>query len=239
MDHGRVVDMIRNADLEANMAKLHDYLGVCREPRELRTNAPLRAVVTAKLTMHWKLAAVAVILAGLSGAPDGATRADYVATGACRDGAANGAYELRMPDGRLRILGAFAKGRRTGTFLFWASTGARIAVVPYDDDAKVGTVALWYAPATPQGEPRRKLEAAYAGGVRHGLTRSWHANGRAAGGVSLRTREPGGGRGLERIRGTTRRNPKRAASRSVIAAADAEFYASLERTIAENGPRCD
>ncbi len=28
MDHGRVVDMIRNVDLDANMAKLHDYLGV-------------------------------------------------------------------------------------------------------------------------------------------------------------------------------------------------------------------
>ena len=28
MEHGRVVDMIRNADLEANMTKLHDYLGV-------------------------------------------------------------------------------------------------------------------------------------------------------------------------------------------------------------------
>jgi branched-chain amino acid transport system ATP-binding protein len=28
MDHGRVVDMIPNADLQANMAKLHDYLGV-------------------------------------------------------------------------------------------------------------------------------------------------------------------------------------------------------------------
>jgi branched-chain amino acid transport system ATP-binding protein len=28
MEHGRVVDMIRNADLEANMAKLHEYLGV-------------------------------------------------------------------------------------------------------------------------------------------------------------------------------------------------------------------
>jgi len=28
MDHGRVVDMIPNADLHANMAKLHDYLGV-------------------------------------------------------------------------------------------------------------------------------------------------------------------------------------------------------------------
>jgi len=28
MDHGRVVDMILNSDLDANMAKLHDYLGV-------------------------------------------------------------------------------------------------------------------------------------------------------------------------------------------------------------------
>ncbi len=28
MDHGRVVDMIPNADLNANMAKLHEYLGV-------------------------------------------------------------------------------------------------------------------------------------------------------------------------------------------------------------------
>jgi branched-chain amino acid transport system ATP-binding protein len=28
MDHGRVIDMIANADLDANMGKLHDYLGV-------------------------------------------------------------------------------------------------------------------------------------------------------------------------------------------------------------------
>jgi branched-chain amino acid transport system ATP-binding protein len=28
VDHGRVVDMIVNAELDANMAKLHDYLGV-------------------------------------------------------------------------------------------------------------------------------------------------------------------------------------------------------------------
>jgi branched-chain amino acid transport system ATP-binding protein len=28
MEHGRVVDMIANAELEANMVKLHDYLGV-------------------------------------------------------------------------------------------------------------------------------------------------------------------------------------------------------------------
>ncbi len=28
VDNGQVVDMIRNAELGANMAKLHDYLGV-------------------------------------------------------------------------------------------------------------------------------------------------------------------------------------------------------------------
>jgi len=28
VDHGRVIDMIANVDLDANMAKLHDYLGV-------------------------------------------------------------------------------------------------------------------------------------------------------------------------------------------------------------------
>jgi len=28
MEHGRVVDMIPNAELEASMGKLHDYLGV-------------------------------------------------------------------------------------------------------------------------------------------------------------------------------------------------------------------
>jgi hypothetical protein len=98
---------------------------------------------------------------------------------------------LRAQDARwrLRILGAFAKGRRTGTFLFWSSTGARIAVVPYDDDAKVGTVAVWYAPAPPRGEPRRKLEAAYCGRRaprRHAVVAP---NGAAANGVSLRTRE--------------------------------------------------
>jgi hypothetical protein len=28
MDHGVVIDMIDNAELESNMDKLHDYLGV-------------------------------------------------------------------------------------------------------------------------------------------------------------------------------------------------------------------
>jgi hypothetical protein len=183
-------------------------------------------------------AACAATLGGPMGSPLAATMPDHVVTGACRDGAPNGAYELRMPDGRLRILGAFAKGRRTGTFLFWAASGARIAVIPYDDDAKVGTIALWYLPRTPQGAPRRKLEAPYAAGAPHGITRSWHPNGErraeyryehgnlVAASVWAQTgaplAEPEARRIAERDRAT-----------------DTEFYASLERTIAENAPRCD
>jgi antitoxin component YwqK of YwqJK toxin-antitoxin module len=180
----------------------------------------------------------ASMLGAFAGVSVAASASDLVASVACRDGAPNGAYELRMPDGRLRILGAFAKGRRTGTFLFWASSGARIAVVPYDDDAKVGTVAVWYSPSAPQAEPRRKLEAAFAAGVRHGITRSWHADGRrrteylyergnlvaanawSASGASLAESEA-----------------RRTAEQDAVA--DADFLSGLERTIAENGPRCD
>lgn len=183
-------------------------------------------------------AVFAVIFGGFAGSPMAAPLPDHAVTGACRDGTPNGAYELRMPDGRLRILGAFAKGRRTGTFLFWASSGARIAVIPYDDDAKVGTIALWYVPVTPLGEPRRKLEAAYAGGVLHGVTRSWHPNGarraeyryeRGVLAAGLAWTESGAPLAEPEARRLAERDR----------ATDAEFYASLERIIAENGPRCD
>jgi antitoxin component YwqK of YwqJK toxin-antitoxin module len=180
----------------------------------------------------------AAAMLGISTGLSAATAPDLVASVACRDGAPNGAYELRMPDGRLRILGAFAKGRRTGTFLFWASTGARIAVVPYDDDAKIGTVAVWYSSSALQAEPRRKLEAAHAAGVRHGITRSWHANGRQRTEYlyergTLVAAKAWNESGASLAEAEARRVAER------DAAADAEFLSGLERTIAENGPRCD
>ncbi len=179
----------------------------------------------------------AAILGGLAGSPMAAAAPDVV-TGACREGVPNGAYEFRMPDGRLRIVGAFAKGRRTGTFLFWTASDARIAVIPYDDDAKVGTVALWYPPARPRGEPRRKQESAYAAGVLHGITRSWHPNGarRAEyryehGSLAAALAWTDSGAPL------TEPEARRIAERD--RATDADYYAGLERTIAENAPRCD
>jgi hypothetical protein len=97
--------------------------------------------------------------------------------GSCREGLPNGGYELRMPDGRLRTVGAFARGKKTGTFIFWTAGGARVAVIPYDDDARTGTVALWYVETSEWIEAGRRLEARYVDDRRHGTTRSWHTNG--------------------------------------------------------------
>ncbi len=151
------------------------------------------------------MAVSAAILGSLSGSPLAATMADHVVTGACRDGVPNGAYELRMPDGRLRILGAFAKGRRTGTFLFWAASGARIAVIPYDDDAKVGYGRALVCAGDPAGRAAPQARSRLRGGRapwRHPVMASER---RPPGGVSLRAREPGGGHGLERSRRAARR----------------------------------
>jgi antitoxin component YwqK of YwqJK toxin-antitoxin module len=101
----------------------------------------------------------------------------YKVIGECRSGAPNGGYELRDLDGRLRVVGAFAYGRKTGTFIFWTSGGARLAVVPYDDDARSGTVASWYLTPDARVENGRKLEAPYVADRLHGVVRSWYPKG--------------------------------------------------------------
>lgn len=107
----------------------------------------------------------------------GALAEAFEVTGSCRDGLPNGNYELRLPNGRLRVVGAFAHGRKTGTFIFWAESGARVAVIPYDEDARSGTVALWYVTPRSRIETGRKLEAPYVSDQMHGVVRSWYPNG--------------------------------------------------------------
>jgi antitoxin component YwqK of YwqJK toxin-antitoxin module len=96
---------------------------------------------------------------------------------ACRDGAAQGAYELRAADGQLRVAGAFNRGKRTGSFIFWSSNGVRVAHVPYDEDQLSGTLSLWFVQAHPRGDPAPKLQAAFAAGHRNGVSRSWYPSG--------------------------------------------------------------
>lgn len=161
----------------------------------------------------------------------------YVIEGGCRNGQPNGAYALRMADGRLRVVGAFAKGRRTGTFLFWAANGVRVAVIPYDDAVKSGTVATWYAEDTSRGESRRKLEAPYVSDVLHGVTRSWHANGRLRGEYQYEHGE------LVAANAWTEsgaRLPEAEARRmaGIDRAIAEKYYADLEQVVAANPPPC-
>jgi hypothetical protein len=85
---------------------------------------------------------------------------------------------LRAGDGRLRVQGAFNQGQRVGSFIFWTARGTRVAHVPFDADRINGTLSLWYDEAADDRDGPRKLVAGYRAGERHGLTRSWYADGR-------------------------------------------------------------
>ena len=160
-----------------------------------------------------------------------------VAEGACRDGEPNGAYMLRSGF-HLRVVGAFAKGRRTGTFVFWGERDARVAVIPYDNERKGGTIALWYSPPAPGADAPRKSEATYVDDRLHGEKRSWYPNGAAR--TDLRY-EHGD---LVTARAWTRTGAPLpdAAARELAGrdrVTDEQFYVTLEALVADHRPKCE
>ena len=161
----------------------------------------------------------------------------FVPQGSCRDGQPHGNYELRDTTGKVRAVGAFNRGKRTGSFIFWSGEGVRIAHLPFDEDALSGTLALWYAGKSAR-EPQRKLEAVYSHGRLNGDKRSWYPNGQ------LRAE-------YRYERGELREAAATSESGKALAAADAHalarrdaatddaFVASLLATVAAHPPRCD
>ena len=118
------------------------------------------------------LAAFAVV------SPARAATGGFAVDAGCRDGRAQGPYQLRDAAGQLRVSGAFDEGVRTGSFIFWRANGLRAAHVPYDDNGvRRGTVAMWYD-GDPRREPVRHLESAWRHGRRDGELRSWYPDGR-------------------------------------------------------------
>ncbi len=183
-----------------------------------------------------RLASLCALALSLS--PAVAPGQGYVAAGACRAGVPNGAYELRSSDGHLRVAGAFAQGRMTGTFIFWTAAGARLAVLPFDNDARNGTVSLWYAAPDAAVEAGRRLEAPYVGDLPHGIQRSWYPGGGLKGenryeyGVLVSTR--GWNRAGEPLTDAAAR------SQAVSEAeADERVYATLRALVRANRPPCD
>jgi antitoxin component YwqK of YwqJK toxin-antitoxin module len=156
----------------------------------------------------------------------------------CRDGFPHGAYELRSANGQLRVAGAFNRGKRTSSFLFWTGNGVRVAHIPFDEDQKSGTLSLWYADARPGREPQQKLEAVFSAGQRNGTTRSWHANGRTR--TMLRYEH---GELVEAQAWTASGVALSESAARDLAARDREdderYYASLDAIVMSHLPRCE
>lgn len=171
----------------------------------------------------------------------GATAAEaqtLVAQGACRDGAPHGAWQIAGQGGRLRALGAFNRGKRTGSFIFWNATGVRVAHVPYEEDEKNGTLALWYPTRTRGPDAQQRLEQPYAMGKRDGATLSWHADGQRRGEYVFEN-----GRLLE-VRGWDERgrplNEAQARAQAEQDAADNDaYYATLDALVRAHLPICE
>jgi hypothetical protein len=160
-----------------------------------------------------------------------------LASGACRDGVPNGMYELRTAAGQLRVAGAFTMERPIGTFLFWTAAGARIAVIPYDDGVRTGTIAAWYVSDRAATELSHRLEAPYVAGERHGVSRSWHENGTLRGEYVYEHGRLVDARGWTSA-GVALSAAAAHAQAEQDALRDERFLESLERLVAEHRPRC-
>ena len=186
--------------------------------------------------LAWRTLASCALTLALVPAAGAAQTFDVV--GACRGGVPHGAYELHAQDGRLRVVGAFTQGRKTGTFIFWNSSGARVAVIPYQDDDKAGTVALWYTAPGARRELRRKLEAPYVENRLQGIKRSWYPRGTRRAEVRYQ-------RGVLidatvwEDDGTPRPKPEAKAQAATDEITDKHLFAALETLVHDHSPHCD
>jgi hypothetical protein len=162
---------------------------------------------------------------------------EYAIEGGCREGQPHGAYELRDGSGRVRVVGAFARGKRSGSFLFWSSTGVRIAQLPFDDDTLSGTLALWHTAADRTGEERLKLEAAYVGGRLHGLKRSWYPDGQLRAEFRYDKGSLVDARAFSATGGALDATAARALAATDLAA-DERYYATLADIVRSHRPSC-
>ena len=185
-----------------------------------------------------RLIGAALALAVLAAPCVASAQQGMEASGSCRDGLPHGAYQLRSSDGTLRAAGAFNRGKRTSSFMFWSSRGVRIAQIPYDEGQWSGTVSLWYADAARGRDPQVKLEAPYAAGKPNGETRSWHPNGRPRGSFLYEQ-----GVLVDAKAWNAAGAPLSAAAARALAIRDAEadarYYETLEAIVNAHPPRCD
>jgi len=163
---------------------------------------------------------------------------EFAVTAHCRDGQPHGAYELHGPNGVLRVAGAFNRGKRTSSFIFWTSGGVRVAHIPYDEDRLSGTLSLWYSEARPGRDPQQKLQSVYTEGRRNGTTRSWYPNGRERAVFQYDNGDLVEAKSWDASGATqSEREARSRAARDRDE--DERYYASLDAMVTTHLPRCD
>lgn len=155
----------------------------------------------------------------------------------CRDGRAQGPYQLRDDNGQLRVSGAFNEGTRTGSFIFWRANGARAAHVPYDNGVRNGTLATWYE-APPGDEPPRHSESTWRHGVREGQARAWYADGHLRSETEYAAGRIGGSIGWNDAGERLPEDAARELAERNARADDAE-YAAADGLVRDHPAQCD
>lgn len=164
--------------------------------------------------------------------------APQVGVGDCRDAVRHGSYELRVVDGPVVATGTFVDGREDGVFTFYTTRGTKIAEIPYSDDAKSGTIRLWYGElAYPDAAGRLKLEAEYARDLANGLKRSWWPSGAKRSTELFRDGSPVQVEAWDEAGASFSRSESEQLSRD-SARADARYYRILESEIDAYPPVC-
>ncbi len=195
----------------------------------------VRAVLSAA---RGAAAAGLAALALASNAAPGTTAAEsYKVEGTCREGVPHGSYELKSTSGKLRVVGAYNRGKRTSSFIFWNAAGVRVAHIPFDDDVISGTVAVWYAAPARNGVTPQKLEAVYTSGRLNGVKRSWHVNGRLRGEFTYEGGVLGEARAWD-VRGDALPEGEARALAARDLAADDAYYRSLDELVRKHPPSC-
>jgi antitoxin component YwqK of YwqJK toxin-antitoxin module len=101
-----------------------------------------------------------------------------IGLGDCQDGIRHGSYKLQVVDGPVVATGSFVDGRKHGVFTFYSTGGTKLAEIPYSNDAKSGTIRLWYSEfAYPGAAGTLKLEVEYTSNHADGRRRSWWPSG--------------------------------------------------------------
>lgn len=179
------------------------------------------------------LAALCVVAVGAA-----AQAPAWIVDGACRDGQPHGRYELRNGNGTLRVAGAFNLGKRTGSFIFWTTDGARVAHIPYDEDVRNGTLATWYEVRKASPDPPRRFESMWRHGARDGLTRTWYVDGHHRSETEYER-----GRQVASVGWTDAGTRLTEPAARELAARDAAvadaYYLELETLVRNHLPRCD